>query len=85
MQAENFGMAMRDGPRLRYNYNTWVEAKDTKSNQVLIGGLGSFGVGTWWFPMSDRDKRRSGFDVAPEVSAPPSVIYRDEDRAADPR
>jgi len=80
MQAENFGMALRDGPRLRYNYNVWVEAKDTESDQVLLGGLGSFGVGTMWFPMSERHKKLPGFDTAPEINAPLPTIYCNEAR-----
>lgn len=80
MQAENFNMALQDGPRLRYDYNTWVEAKDTESNQILVGGLGCMGVGVMWFPMSERRKQLPNFDVAPEMSAPLPVIYRTDSK-----
>jgi len=75
MQAENFDLVLRDGPRLRYDYNIWVEAKNTKNNRVLIGGLGSMGVGMMWLPMSERHKELPDFDDAPEMDAPPPIIY----------
>ncbi len=77
MRAKNFDMMLRDGPRLRYDYNTWVEAKDTKSNKVLIGGLGGLGIGIMWFPMGKRHKKLPGFNEAPEKDAPPDYAYTD--------
>ena len=46
-----------NGPKLRYDYNIWVVAKDTKRKKVLLGGLGGMGIGQMWLEMEDRHKQ----------------------------
>ncbi len=41
---ENINKMMRDGPRLRSDYNTWIEAK-TDQGEVVVGGVGGQGMG----------------------------------------
>lgn len=53
MQAENIAKCTADGPAIRYDYNVWVVARDDKAKQVLLGGLGLFGVGQMWFNNAD--------------------------------
>lgn len=67
LQAENFEKFLEDGPRLRADYNVWVEAKDTEHGMVLLGGLGGCGVGNMWVPLTERHKEYLGFTEAPEV------------------
>ena len=47
-QSANIAKALRDGPGLSYHYSTWIEAKCSRRNAVLICGLGGFGVGKMW-------------------------------------
>ena len=67
LQAENFQMFLKDGPRLRYDYNTFIIARDDEARMVLIGGLGGAGVGQMWFGLEDRHKDYPGFEDAPQV------------------
>lgn len=32
LRQQNIVRALRDGPRLRFSTNTWIEAKDSKRN-----------------------------------------------------
>lgn len=73
--AENVEKFIADGPRLRYDYNVWVEAKDSEKGKVLLGGLGGCGVGSMWVPMQKHHRGYPGFDGAPEVSAPPDFEF----------
>jgi len=67
LQSENFKKFLADGPRLRYDYNVWVVAKDTARNKILLGGLGGCGVGEMWVDMEERHRECPGFDDAPET------------------
>lgn len=52
-------------------YCGWIEAKDSKKGRVLISGLGTLGVGSMWFEMTERHRDYPDFEEAPEVDAPP--------------
>ena len=63
MAGENIRRTLRDGPRLRYDTNTWVgdiRVVDGKE-EVLICGLGGMGVGCMW-ESGDGNTERRGYD-----------------------
>ena len=53
-------------------YCGWIEAKDSKKERVFISGLGTLGVGSMWFEMTERHRDYPEFEEAPEVDAPPA-------------
>ena len=55
-------------------YCGWIEAKDSKKERVLVSGLGTLGVGSMWFEMTERHRDYPDFKEAPEVDAPPSGV-----------
>ena len=64
-RGENIAKALRDGPRLRRDYNIWVEARDP-AGHVLLGGLGAMGVGTMWMSEQEEYHRTlPGYSEAP--------------------
>ena len=65
LQAENFAKFMEDGPRLRSDYNVWIVAK--KDGRVLLGGLGSIGVGQMWVDEEQHHKEYPGYNDAEVV------------------
>jgi len=67
-QKENTKIFMENGPGLRYDYNTWIVAKDSAHNKVLIGGLGGMGCGQMWAETEQRHKDNLEYAVAPEES-----------------
>jgi len=68
LQSENIQKFIEDGPRLRYDYNQWVEGRDRSKGKVLIGGLGSMGVGRMWFDVREDHRQLPNFDDAPEIA-----------------
>ena len=62
LQMENFEKFLEDGPRLRYDYNVFIVAK--REGQVLLGGLGSCGVGEMWVDEEARHKDYPGYTEA---------------------
>lgn len=66
LALENFRKAVNGGPRLRYDYNIWVEARDRERGLVLIGGLGGMGVGTMWVKDHPGLVGYAGYSDAPE-------------------
>ena len=63
---ENFRKFMKDGPRLRYDYNTPVLAV-CDCGWVFLGGLGGLGVGQMWLEGDERFKDYIGYDEAERV------------------
>jgi hypothetical protein len=63
--AENAKTFAEIGPRLSYRYGSYVIARDPERGRILIGGLGSMGMGEMWMTESDGDKSRPGYDEAP--------------------
>lgn len=61
---------MKDGPRLRSDYNTWIVARDPEAGLIKLGGLGGMGVGEMWFQESERDVQLPGYEDAPTVQSP---------------
>lgn len=59
----NFAKVLANGPRLRYDYETWIIAR--ADGWVIVGGLGSFGLGTMWVPECESHRERPGYDEAP--------------------
>ena len=66
---QNIAKVMRDGPRARYDYNIWVEARDRADGWVLFGGLGAMGCGQMWEPDGPDQVKYPGYDDAPERSS----------------
>lgn len=64
---ENVADVLERGPGLRYSMGIFVIAKDTKNREVLLGGLGSFGVGQMWFGITEYNRQYEGFDDAPDI------------------
>lgn len=63
-RAENWQKYMEDGPRLRYDYNHWVEARRPATGEILIGGLGAMGLGSMWMTEEERHKKLPGYEDA---------------------
>lgn len=94
IKADNHEHFMKRGPALSYAYGHYVVAKDTAKKCVLLGGLGSMGVGRMWFDMTE-DKRYQdypGWDEAEEkdshmdfgtTEAHDAMIQRWKDRNKD--
>lgn len=55
-KEENLERVLRDGPRLSYGMNSWIEAKTPCGNFVLLGGLGGMGCGTMWTVATELDR-----------------------------
>lgn len=66
LQEQNVLKAIQDGPRARTDYNVFVVARDRTARRVLIGGLGSLGVGQMWFPEQEQYVSYPGFENAPD-------------------
>lgn len=66
LKEKNLKDVFEHSPRLSYSRSTWIEARDRKQKLVLVGGLGSFGVGTMWVEEEERHKRYAGYEDAPE-------------------
>lgn len=45
---------------------TWIIAKNSKNKRVLLGGLGSIGVGQMWFEEHPDFAKHAGYAEAPE-------------------
>jgi hypothetical protein len=71
LKSQNVIKVLKDGPGLRYDLNTWVEARDRTKKRVLLGGLGGMGVGKMWFDETEDHRDYTGYDDAPEQEAPP--------------
>ena len=54
LAEQNVLKVLRDGPRLRSDYNTWIVAR--RQGRVLVGGLGSLGVGQMWLDEGPQHK-----------------------------
>ena len=65
MAGENLAKFIEDGPRLRYDYNVWVVARDTEGRFVILGGLGALGCGEMRFAMEERYRSYPGYEEAP--------------------
>jgi hypothetical protein len=66
LQAENMEKFLADGPRLRTDYNVWIEARGP--DRVQLGGLGGLGVGSMWVDEEPRHREYPGYDEAPFVA-----------------
>jgi|SRR5580704_12472670 hypothetical protein len=64
-EEHNLELLFKDGPRLRFDYETWVVARDREAGMVVLGGLGGLGVGTMW-AADERYQDAVGYDDAPE-------------------
>lgn len=64
VKAHNMKVYMRHGPGLNGHYRTFVIARDPYTKRILIGGLGSLGVGQMWFDEKDTDRDRIGYKEA---------------------
>ena len=60
---------LEHGPRLAYGRSTWIVAKDTARDLVLVGGLGGMGVGQMWFTASDDHKADPTYADAPQAES----------------
>ena len=80
MQEENILKVIKDGPRLRYDYSTWIVARDPKKKRVCIGGLGCMSVGQMWCDEEPEHTRYAGYKKAPIIDAPdsPEPWFRDD-------
>jgi hypothetical protein len=68
-------MVQRDGPRLRWDYRTWIVATDPEHQMVKIGGLGSMGIGQMWvrdYPECAEDETYASapMETCPEEERP---------------
>ncbi len=71
MENRNISEYLERGPGVRYSTRTWVVARDRERKKVLIGGLGSAGVGQMWFSESPTHAETFGYADAPEARAEP--------------
>lgn len=53
-----------EGPGLRRSTRSWVLAKGD-DDQVLLGGLGGFGMGTMWVTAGESNKRDATYAEVP--------------------
>jgi hypothetical protein len=65
LQHGNIVKAIKDGPRLRYDYSLFCVARDRARKRVLVGGLGGLGVGQEWFEEAGH-AHYPGYEDAPE-------------------
>ena len=70
LREQNVLKVLRDGPRLRTDYNTWIVARDPDAGLIKLGGLGGMGVGEMWFTETEDHKLRAGYDDAPCIKSP---------------
>lgn len=68
--AHNMQDVMKNGPRLSYNRNTWIEAVSECEKYVCVGGLGCMGCGTMWREKLPLDEANPEFKDAPRVKIP---------------
>ncbi len=66
LAEENVMKAIQDGPRIRFDYNRWIVARDRARGWSLHGGLGCLGVGQMWIEDSDRTASLPGYEDAPD-------------------
>ncbi len=57
---ENFQKVLKDGPRLRMDYNTPV-LKRCGEGHILLTGLGGMGLGTMWVHERESHKDYIGY------------------------
>lgn len=74
MRESNILKALRDGPRLRRDYDEWIERR-TLDGHVLLGGLGAFGSGEMWFKEEPRHKEYPGYATCPVDDARPDDAF----------
>jgi len=67
---DNINYALTHGPGLSMAYKMYVLAKDVEGGQVLIGGLGSQGLGRKWSNTEERHRLLPGWDEAPSIKHP---------------
>jgi hypothetical protein len=92
--GRNLAKAMLDGPRLRWDYDTWVEARDPARGLVLVGGLGCWGLGSMWCseqgletylgfreaPIVDSSEHQDGIANGPPLGATKATPPHDFER-----
>jgi len=66
IKAANLAQFMKRGPALSRTYRLYIVAKDTAREGVLIGGMGSCGVGQMWLKKAEFHENYAGWDEAPE-------------------
>ena len=68
--ANNLAEFVALGPGLRHSTRIWVIAKDIAVEKMLLGGLGSLGVGRMWSPAE-------GWDEDPTYAEAPELSWRE--------
>ena len=69
LEEENAKVLVNGGPRLSWRYQVWIIARDRMNKRVLIGGLGSMGIGEMWFNEESRHRAYIGYDEAPDANS----------------
>lgn len=61
VQRDNDRIISERGPGLYVDLGTYVIARRPSTGEILIGGLGSMGVGEMWFTESADHRSRPGY------------------------
>lgn len=64
VQRENAAHFMERGPALSRGYQAYVIARRPQDAHVLLGGLGSMGVGQMWVPETEEHQGYPGYEDA---------------------
>ena len=67
-QRDNLAHFMERGPALSYAYTTYILARDVDGGRVLLGGLGSMGMGRMWVDERPEHRDYPGYSEAATFS-----------------